>query len=210
MKNAYALLGLSFLIVFTGAYLVLDRAYAPTQNEVQTRSATEPTHEQSTNQTHTMSLTLTSPAFEHNGKIPSKYTCDGENVNPEFTISGVPEGAQSLALLMHDPDIPENVKAQIGQDSFDHWVLYAIDPKTERIPEGEGDAAGSPGVASNGNAGYAGPCPPDGEHRYIFRLYALSSTLNFVKEPTLSDVQTAIAGSILEESELIGRYEREN
>lgn len=157
--------------------------------------------------TNTM-MTLTSPAFENGGRIPSNYTCDVDRpVSPPLVIGGVPEGAQSLVLIMDDPDVP---KALRPDGVFDHWVLYGIDPRTTRINEGE--ALGAVGLNSSGAAAYTGPCPPPEyeprEHRYVFRLYALQSSLNFIKAPTKDEVLQAIEGQVLAEAELVGRYER--
>jgi len=201
MRNAYALLGLSFLIVFVGAYFVIQRAYAPTPEDMSV-----PLEETPNTETTTMSLTLTSPAFNDNDLIPSKYTCDGGNINPELRIENVPEGTASLVLVMDDPDIPDSVKESMGIEKFDHWVLYNISPETETIAEGV--TSGSEGLNTRGDAGYTGPCPPDREHRYIFRLYALGGSLNFIKAPTLDEVETAAKGSAIGSATLIGRYER--
>ena len=198
MKTAYGILGFLFLIVFVGAYVVVNRAEAPTIEKASPKTTLK-------DNTTTM-LTLTSPAFLHNESIPSKYTCDGENVSPPLAISGVPEGTESLVLLMDDPDIPDFVKEERGIEKFDHWVLYGIDPKTTDILEGA--AVGSKGLSSRGSGGYTGPCPPDREHRYFFRLYALDTTINFIKAPTLGEVEAAIEGHVIEQAELIGLYER--
>lgn len=195
MRNAYALLGLAFLIVFGGAYLVFERAEAPSSLEDNETS---------------MSLTLTSSVFANNQAIPSQYTCDGENINPPLTISGVPEGTESLVLVVDDPDIPEQIKKERGVSKINHWVLYNLPSDTKDIPTNA--VLGSGGLNSRGNPGYIGPCPPpDMEpttHRYIFRLYALSGTLNFVKAPTLDEVEEAAKGMLLEKAELIGIYSR--
>jgi len=184
--------------VFAGAFLAFEKVHAPASEEA-------------ANNTHSMTLTLTSPQFENGGKIPPLYTCDSDNINPEFRISGVPEGAKSLVLLADDPDIPDAVKGSMGIDAFDHWVLYGIPPETTVIPEGS--TAGSEGLSSRGEPGYVGPCPPPEyepkEHRYFFRLYALSGTLNFIKAPTLEEVKQAMEGMVIEETELMGRYERQ-
>jgi hypothetical protein len=127
-------------------------------------------------------------------------------VNPELTIAGVPEGAESLVLLMDDPDIPQSVKDARGIEKFDHWAVYAIPPDTTVIKTGA--VIGTGGKNSIGEVGYRGPCPPDREHRYIFRLYALSGTLNFIQAPTLDELETAAQGMMLEKAELIGRYNR--
>lgn len=209
MRHAFTLLGIMTLIVFGGAYVAFhDRVEAPTAETVPvlTREETEePTLPVSETKTP-MKLRLTSPAFTENGNIPSQYTCDGENVNPELHISGVPEGTQSLVLVMDDPDIPDFVKKERGIEKFDHWAVYNIAPGTTVIKTGE--VIGSGGLNSRGGTGYIGACPPDREHRYIFRLYALSGTLNFIKTPTLDDLETASKGMMLETATLIGRYER--
>ncbi|MDE2173262.1 MAG: YbhB/YbcL family Raf kinase inhibitor-like protein [Patescibacteria group bacterium] len=156
-------------------------------------------------------LTLTSPAFANQGTIPAKYTCDGNReLSPPLIISGVPEGAKSLALVMDDPDIPAIVRESRGISAFDHWVLYNIPVDTTEIPEGM--AAGTPGMNSAGVAAYAGPCPPPEhepkEHRYIFVLYALSGTLGFVAHPTKAELLSAIAPMTMARAELVGRYAR--
>ncbi|MCB9810826.1 MAG: YbhB/YbcL family Raf kinase inhibitor-like protein [Candidatus Nomurabacteria bacterium] len=153
-----------------------------------------------------MALTLTSPAFADGGSIPARYTCDGENVNPELHISGVPEGTKSLVLVMDDPDIPDSVKESRGIEKFDHWVLYNIPPDTTVIKEGE--MVGSEGLSSRGEVGYVGSCPPDREHRYFFRLYALPDIVNFIKVPTLDEVEVIAKESAIESAVLMGKYER--
>lgn len=195
MRHAFALLGLMSFIVLVGLYLAFSKpAEAPTDDSV-----TPLTNE-------SMSLILSSPAFAEGEQIPSKYTCDGENINPELHISGVPEGTESLVLVMDDPDIPDSVKESLGIESFDHWVLYNIPPDTTVIPERA--EVGSVGLSSRGEARYVGPCPPDGEHRYVFRLYAIKGTLTFIKAPTLRDVEEAAQGAAIESVTFTGRYER--
>ncbi|HEX4799192.1 MAG TPA: YbhB/YbcL family Raf kinase inhibitor-like protein [Candidatus Paceibacterota bacterium] len=151
-------------------------------------------------------LTLTSPAFAHNEAIPPMYTCDGENISIPLTIQHVPEGTHSLALVMDDPDIPVAVKEKMGISHFDHWVLYNIPPDTTSIEDGVG--VGNLGLNSLGKMEYIGPCPPDGEHRYVFRLYALSQPLTFIKQPTLFEVEEASKSIAIAKAELIGTYKR--
>jgi Raf kinase inhibitor-like YbhB/YbcL family protein len=148
-------------------------------------------------------MKLTSTAFTQNGTIPSVYTCDGSNTSPELSIADVPSGTRSLVLLMDDPDVPKNLKPD---GVFDHWVMYDIDPSTEVIREGK--FAGTLGVSGTGKPGYIGPCPPDREHRYFFKLYALNVKLNFPEGKTKSEIQTATLGHVIAEAELIGRYNR--
>lgn len=204
MRNAYALLGFSFIVLLVGSYLIFREANAPSVPELNDTEFNEPIT------SVPMALTLSSPAFKDDGEIPSKYTCDGANVSPELHIENIPAGTKSLVLVMDDPDIPESIKESRGIEKFDHWALYNILPEQSVIPEETGDTLGTGGVTSRGEPGYVGPCPPDREHRYIFRLYALSGTLNFIKEPTLDELETAAQGMVIERATLIGRYERIN
>lgn len=152
-------------------------------------------------------LTLLSPAFGHEETIPSKYTCDGENSIPPLAIEGVPQGTVSLTLIVDDPDIPESVAARLGKDEFDHWVVFNIPPSQTRI--GEGDIPdGLQGANSAGSTRYTGPCPPDGEHRYLFKLYALDTMLALREGATKEEVLTEMEGHVLESTTLMGRYER--
>ncbi len=171
---------------------------------------TEPPALVTANATTSMRLTLSSPAFENDGTIPAKYTCDGDNVSPPLVISGVPEGTRSLVLVMDDPDIPSEVKQSRGIDKFNHWAVYNIPADTTEIKEGA--LFGTVAVNSAGNSAYTGPCPPTQyqptEHRYVFRLYATKGTLNFIKAPTLDEVETAAKGDMLESADLVGRYDR--
>ena len=197
MRNAYALLGLSFLLVFGGAYVLFEKGKEPAKEELE-------------NNEIVMSLTLTSSVFEHNKMIPPKYTCDGENTNPPLTITGIPEGTESLVLVMDDPDIPTEVKESMGIEKFNHWTVYNLPADTSAIAEG--DEIGTTGLNSREGSVYTGPCPPTQyeptTHRYIFRLYALTGSLNFIKAPTLDEVEAAAQGSAIEKAELIGLYTR--
>ena len=152
-------------------------------------------------------MKLTSPAFQQNGKIPSKYTCDGENINPPLLIADVPKSVKSLVLLMDDPDIPEIAKKNFNVEVWDHWVVFNMPPTLRTIEEGE-NPPGILGKNTRGNITYGGPCPPDREHRYFFRLYALDIMLNLKEGATKNEVEQAMRGHILEQTESIGRYER--
>jgi Raf kinase inhibitor-like YbhB/YbcL family protein len=128
-------------------------------------------------------MKITSSAFQNAERIPEKYTCDGDQfLSPPLHITGIPETAQSLALVMDDPDVPK----AFGHDTFTHWVLFNIPPSTSRIPEGE--TAGTPGVNTRGDARYTGPCPSsDYEpsiHRYFFKIYALDTMLDLPEGTT--------------------------
>jgi len=149
-------------------------------------------------------MKLTSPAFNEGGKIPSKYTCEGENKNPELHISGVPIGAKSLVLIMDDPDVPAFVRKD---QMFDHWVVFNIPPSTIKIAEGV-EPRGTPGKNTAGGLHYFGPCPPDREHRYFFKLYALDCELTLYKGASKKEVENAINGHILAQTQLMGKYEK--
>ncbi len=149
-------------------------------------------------------MQLTSSAFEHEGSIPSKYTCDGENVNPPLAVEGVPEGAKSLALIVEDPDVPRNLRED---GMWDHWIVFNMDPATRRIDEAR-EPEGRHGKGTGGGNSYQGPCPPDREHRYFFKLYALDTELDLPDGTDKATVEQAMEGHILDQVVLMGRYER--
>ena len=144
-------------------------------------------------------MNLTSPAFANNGAIPSEYTCDSSDVSPPLAISDVPASAKTLALIMDDPDAP------VG--TWDHWIVFNIPTSTKQIQKGT-EPQGTAGKNSWGRTGYGGPCPPSGTHRYFFKLYALDTTLNLPQGSTKKDLERAMQGHILAQSELMGTYKR--
>lgn len=149
-------------------------------------------------------MQLKSPAFLDGGIIPSIYTCEGKNIHPPLQISQVPPQAQSLVLIMDDPDVPAFVRAD---QMYDHWILFNIDPKTKQIEEGK-TPPGMFGKSTNGKLQYVGPCPPDREHRYFFKLYALDTWLDITPGATKSQVEQAMQGHIIAQCQLLGRYEK--
>lgn len=152
-------------------------------------------------------MKLTSTAFESNGGIPSKYTCDGANMNPPLAISDVPAKSKSLVLIMDDPDIPDFVKKKFGIQVWDHWVAFNIPLGTKEITEGN-NPPGLLGKNTSGKNAYGSPCPPDREHRYFFKLYALDTELDLPEGAAKADVEKAMKNHILAEAKLIGKYER--
>ena len=147
-------------------------------------------------------MKLTSSAFSHNGEIPKKYTCNGDNTNPPLEIEGIPEGTESLALIMFDPDVPRSIRED---GIWNHWLFWNLDPKTKGIEEGK-ELNAVHGITTSGTLTYVGPCPPDGEHRYYFVLYALDTTLSLPEGATREELERAMDGHILAQSELMGRY----
>ncbi len=152
-------------------------------------------------------MKLTSPAFAHHGKIPTKYTCDGENISPPLKIENAPVNTKSLVLLMDDPDIPDFVKQKYTIQVWEHWIIFNIPPGTTEIPEGK-NPAGIMGKNTGGKNAYGGPCPPDREHRYFFTLYALDAMLNLPEGVSKKQVEEAMQRHVLAKAELVGRYER--
>lgn len=152
-------------------------------------------------------MKIESTAFENNGNIPSKYTCDGDGINPELIFEDVPKEAKSLALLMDDPDIPESAKSSFGIEVWDHWVVFNMPPDTKRIEENS-VPNGIVGKNTRGQNKYGPPCPPDREHRYFFKLYALDTMLALDNNATKQNVLDIMQGHILAEAQLMGRYMR--
>ena len=146
-------------------------------------------------------FTLTSTAFAPGGEIPQRHTCDGEDVSPDLNWEGVPDETEALALIVDDPDA----------NGFVHWIVYdmtasstgglpeAVSASPEAPPQGENDA---------GNIGYSGPCPPSGEHRYVFTLYALREPLALAGTPRAADIRDALDGRAVGRTRLEGRYTR--
>jgi hypothetical protein len=149
-------------------------------------------------------MKISSTAFENEGKIPSKHTCDAQNVSPQISISDVPEGAKSLVLIMDDPDVPKHVRED---GMWDHWVVFNIPPDTREIPEGQ-EPAGTSGLGTHGDTGYFGPCPPDREHRYFFKLYALDTELDLPEKTDKLSVEKAMTTHVIDQAVIMGRYER--
>jgi Raf kinase inhibitor-like YbhB/YbcL family protein len=156
-----------------------------------------------------MALTITSPAFTHNGEIPARHTCQGEDISPALNWSGVPDGTKSLALIVDDPDAPD---PQAPKMTWVHWLLYDLPPDTPGLPEGVTDGDLPAGTAQGVNdwkrTGYGGPCPPIGRHRYFHKLYALDTVLGDLHRPNKAQLETAMQGHVLASAELVGTYRK--
>lgn len=150
-------------------------------------------------------LVLTSRAFEHLGKIPSKYTCDGQKINPPLEISEVADNAKSLVLIMEDPDVPKTIRID---GIWDHWLKFNLPASLREIKEGI-DPGGVSGLGTSKTLKYVGPCPPDKEHRYFFKLSSLDTMLDLTEGATKSQIENAMQGHILQQTELIGLYNRQ-
>lgn len=143
---------------------------------------------------------LSSSAFENNGTIPAKYTCDAANTNPQLRIENVPAGAKTLALIMDDPDT--------AHGTWVHWVVWNIDSKTKEIRENSVPQGAKQGINDHRRNAYNGPCPPSGTHRYFFKMYALDTVLQLDAKSRKSDLENAMKGHVLGETQLMGRYGR--
>ncbi|MCM8827649.1 MAG: YbhB/YbcL family Raf kinase inhibitor-like protein [Candidatus Omnitrophica bacterium] len=144
-------------------------------------------------------MQIRSPDFEHNGFIPKKFTCQGEDVNPTLIIEGIPQDTKSLALIVDDPDAP--------MGTWVHWVVFDIEPTFNKIEENS--VPGKQGINDFGKKDYGGPCPPFGTHRYFFKVYALDRKLNLKEGITKKELEKAMQGHILDEAELIGLYKKQ-
>ena len=198
--QSQAAIGIIVLVIVTGGFILLHDLNDRIENAPEDVPSTQAI------------MKLTSSAFEHEGDIPSKYTCDVERtLNPPLSISGVPEQARSLVLLVDDPDIPQQFKDERGIDAFDHWIVFNIAPTQSEIGEGT-SSFGTMGSNSRGERGYTGPCPPTEfeptEHRYIFALFALDTELSLAEGATKAEVEAVMEDHVLEETVLIGRYDR--
>lgn len=146
----------------------------------------------------TSNMKISSTVFANQQNIPEKYTCNGDNINPPLEIYDVPEGAQTLALIIDDPDAPTG--------TWTHWTVWNINPQIGTIEENSVPPNAVQGKTSAGLAGYGGPCPPSGTHRYFFKLFALDTKLNLASSTNVSELQDAMNDHILESAELIGLY----
>ncbi len=152
-------------------------------------------------------MQLLSPVFQHEQPIPTKYTCDGNNINPPLRFSDVPQGARSLVLIMDDPDVPTSIRAD---GNWDHWLVWNIPSETKEIAENSVPQGAVVGKNTGGQNAYGGPCPPDREHRYFFKLFALDTVLDLPDDATTkSDLLMAMGNHILAQAELMGTFNRQ-
>ena len=156
-----------------------------------------------------MALTLNSTAFDNSGTIPKYHTCDGDDTSPPLEWSNLPSGTQSLVLIVDDPDAPDPAAPK---RTWVHWVLYNLPADStglkEAITSPELPQGTLEGLNDWKRTGYGGPCPPIGRHRYFHKLYALDTVLPDIGTPTKGQLETAMEKHILEQTELIGTYQR--
>lgn len=186
------LLIFGLLVIIAGLVIVIitndSRFTKPSENKAET--------------TITTTMKISSPAFGDYKDIPAKYTCDGQNISPPLQFSDVPPHTASLTLLVEDIDVPTAIKED---GLWDHWLVWNIPPTTTKIEENSAPA-GIEGKNSSGSFGYEGPCPPNGEHRYVFKLFALDTTLPNAPTTSKQELITAMQKHILASAELTGIY----
>ena len=145
-------------------------------------------------------MQIESLEFKNGGEIPSKFTCDGAGINPKLIIKNVSKETKSLALIVDDPDAPSG--------TWDHWVVWNISPETTEISENSTPAGAVVGKNSWPQNEYGAPCPPNGSHRYYFKLFALDTVLNLSENSGSQELTNAMQGHILDKAELMGIYQR--
>jgi hypothetical protein len=156
-----------------------------------------------------MTLQIHSTAFTDGGEIPARYTCEDADTSPPLAWEGVPANTRSLVLIVDDPDAPDPAAPRM---TWVHWVLYNLPPETTGLPEGASSsdllAPAAEGVNDWKRAGYGGPCPPVGRHRYVHKLYALDTVLTGLTKPTKAQIESAMQGHILAQGQLTGTYQK--
>ncbi len=145
-------------------------------------------------------MRIKSPAFEENQPIPPIFACDGQNHNPPLELIDVPTNAQSLTLIMDDPDAPTG--------TFTHWMIWNIPPLTSNIEEKNVPLEAEEGLNSAGHKGYMGPCPPSGTHRYFFKLYALNKKLAISPNISKQELEREIDQALIEKAQFMGLYSK--
>jgi Raf kinase inhibitor-like YbhB/YbcL family protein len=186
----YLFVVIILFIIIGGGWLVKRSKKVPVNNQPA----------QITPKKEIKNMKISSPAFKNNEDLPSKYTCDGENVNPSLEFGEIPEGAKSLALIVDDPDATNG--------DWTHWLLWNMSQQRLSIAENSAPKEATQGITDFGNRGYGGPCPPSGKHRYFFKLFALDEELKISSFSTKKDLLEAMNSHIIGQAEMVGMYEK--
>ena len=151
-------------------------------------------------------MEIKSPSFTHQADIPTRYTCQGQDISPPLKFQNVPKGTKSLALIVDDPDAPDPAAPQI---TWVHWLVYNWPAQITKMQEGLHPLPKPAALGFNDwkKTTYGGPCPPIGRHRYIFKLYALDTLLS-LRQPGKKELEAAMAGHIVGQAELVGIYKK--
>ena len=190
------MVGIGAVVIIIGLYAIsISKSSASNAESSETMSPT---------------FSLKSSAFENGASVPSRFTCDGESASPPLSWSNIPEGTKSLALTVHDPDVPKQLKPD---GMFDHWVVFNLPVgRQASLQQGEVPEDALIGANGAGQNKYTGFCPPPqyepSEHRYFFTLYALDIELPLKAGATRTQVEQAMEGHVLGQAELLGKYKR--
>jgi len=190
------------IITFLVTAILLGGVFLLYNSGKSTAGAPETPVIEKTEETTEIYMKILSPAFQNNQTIPTIYTCDGENFNPPLVFQQIPEGIQSLVLIVDDPDAPTG--------TWTHWIIFNISPNTAKINENSVPEGALQGKNDFGNTEYGGPCPPVGAHRYFFKLFALDTTINLKEGAIRKDIEKEMENHILAEEQLVGTYQSES
>ncbi len=208
-KTIYAMIGVTVLVVVGLMFVrglsgedtwICDNGEWVEHGKPSAPKPSEPCGNEPASSVPQSGLELSSTEFKWGGRIPKKYTCDGENVNPPFDIVNVPEGTQGLAMIMDDPDAPSG--------TFTHWTWWNALPSLDKIHENSVPVDARLGTTGAGTVGYRGPCPPTGRHQYRFQLYALDIKLTLIDGAKREALEQAMQGHILGQTTYVGLYNR--
>jgi Raf kinase inhibitor-like YbhB/YbcL family protein len=199
-KKLVLLLGIVLVIVVLFVFLLFLIKRRTNNNTSNTSLEITTTNITSSINKKEVFMTIQSTVFTNEGMLPVKYSCDGEGKHPPLTFSDIPKEAQSLVLIVDDPDAPVGV--------FTHWVVWNIEPSVTSLSEGIIPEGVVEGITSAGIAKYIAPCPPSGTHRYYFKLFALDIKLSLPGTSERNEVEEMMKGHILASSELMGKYTR--
>ena len=193
------------LIIFISLIFLISCSNKKTETPQSQQNQQQQTSSQKKDESRNAKMKVTSTAFKEGGLIPSKFTCDGDNLSPELSWSGVPDNTKSFAIVCDDPDAPSG--------DWVHWVIYNIPPDVKELTENTTkdktlDNGSMQGKNDFGKTGYDGPCPPGGTHRYYFRVYALDTMLDTEPGLTKNELLRAMQSHILDQMTLLGKYHK--